>query len=266
MRRLLVGKRLAGKELGGIAAVMLLWSLIAVGVSAETDGTAKAVSAETANRILKNLRAGRGDLEYTGVLATPVPGIYEVSVVRGPTLFVSEDGKHFFAGDLYRIDAGQFVNLQEQSREKKRAELMASVDKSEQIIFSPKGETKAYVNVFTDVDCGYCQKLHSEIAQINARGIEVRYLAYPRAGVNSESARKLATAWCAEDKQLTLTKCKNRESLPIKVCENNPVARHYQLGGLIGVTGTPNMVTATGELIGGYLAAEDLAKFLGIEE
>jgi len=224
------------------------------------------VSPEIAQRLLDNLRQGRADLPYSEVKASPVPGIYEVSIERGPTLFVAEDGKHFFAGDLYRIDSGQFVNLQEVSRSKKRAELMASVDKSEQIIFSPEGETKAFVNVFTDVDCGYCQKLHREIKQINAKGIEVRYLAYPRAGINSEAAQKLATAWCADDKQKTLTKLKNREALPINECANNPVAKHYELGGLIGVTGTPNMVTKDGELIGGYLAADELAKHLGIEE
>ncbi len=223
------------------------------------------VSGETESRILDALRQARGDIQFAGVKATPIPGIYEVSVIRGPTLFVTEDAKHFITGDLYRIDPGQFVNLQEQAREKKRSELMASVDKSEQIVFSPKGETKAFVNVFTDVDCGYCQKLHREMAQINAKGIEVRYLAYPRAGVNSEAARKLATAWCADDKQKTLTKLKNREALPLAECEDNPIAKQYELGALIGVTGTPNMVTATGELIGGYLAADDLAKVLGIE-
>lgn len=225
----------------------------------------KEVSDETAERIINSLKQGRGDLPYSSVKLSPIPGLYEVAIERGPTLFVSEDGKHFVTGDLYRIDAGQFVNLQEVERAKKRAEIMASVQKEEQIVFSPAGETKAFVNVFTDVDCGYCQKLHREIEQITAKGIEVRYLAYPRAGVNSESANKLATAWCAEDQQKTLTKLKNREAVPTQVCDSHPIAKHYQLGGLIGVTGTPNMVTEKGDLIGGYLAADDLAKFLGIE-
>lgn len=246
---------------GGLLAIVLCGSVLADSIPAATG-----VSAEIQQRILDNLRQGRADLEFGEVIASPIPGVYEVGVIRGPTLYVSEDGKHFIAGDLFKIAPGQFVNLQEQALESKRVEMMASISKSEQIVFSPKGVTKAYVNVFTDVDCGYCQKLHQEIAQINAKGIEVRYLAYPRAGVNSESAKKLATAWCADDKQKTLTKLKNREAVPIKVCDNNPVAKHYELGGLMGVTGTPNMVTASGELIGGYLPADELAKYLGIEE
>ena len=241
------------------SVVSVVLTLCAIGTQAE-------VSQTTQERIINSLREARGDLNFGSVEASPIPGVFAVSVVGGPVLYVSEDGKHFIAGDLYQVAAGRFVNLQEQERQAKRAELIAAVDKKEQIIFAPKGETKAIVNVFTDVDCGYCQKLHREIEQINAKGIEVRYLAYPRAGVDSESARKLATAWCDDNPQKALTKLKNREALPMNVCENNPVAKHYELGGIMGVTGTPNMVTADGEMIGGYLAADDLAKYLGIDE
>jgi thiol:disulfide interchange protein DsbC len=220
---------------------------------------------EVAERILKNLKQARGDLEFSEVKLSPISGLYEVRVVGGPTLYVTEDSNFFVAGDLFRIKSGQFVNIQEQARAKERAQLMAGIDQKDQIVFSPKGEPKAYVNVFTDVDCGYCQKLHQEMDKINDLGIEVRYLAYPRAGANSASADKLATAWCADDPQATMTKLKNREPVPVKVCENNPVAEHYRLGGLVGVSGTPNMVTPDGEIIGGYLPAEQLAARLGIQ-
>lgn len=222
-------------------------------------------SPEIAERIIERLKQARGDLDYSEVKLSPIPGLYEVRVVGGPTLYVSEDSKFFVAGDLFSIKDGQFVNIQEQARAKERAKLMAGIDKKDQIVFSPAGETKAYVHVFTDVDCGFCQKLHKEIEQITAKGIEVRYLAYPRAGVNSQSAKKLATAWCADDPQATLTKLKNREPVDVKVCENNPVAEHYKLGGLVGVSGTPNMVTEDGELIGGYLPADKLAERLGVQ-
>lgn len=235
--------------------VMLAWSAFAAGPSPEV-----------AERILDKLRSARGDLEYSDVKLSPIPGLYEVRVLGGPTLYVTENSKFFVAGDLFSIKKEGFVNLQEQARSQERAKLMAAIDPKDQIVFSPEGEPKAYVNVFTDVDCGFCQKLHQEIDQITAKGIEVRYLAYPRAGAKSASADKLATAWCADDPKETLTKLKNREPVPMKVCENHPVAEHYELGGLVGVSGTPNMVTADGELIGGYLPADKLAQRLGIEK
>lgn len=241
-------------------------SLLASVFLAAFPALAAGPAPEVAERILDNLKQARGDLNYSGVSLSPVAGLYEVRVTGGPTLYVSEDGEFFIAGDLFSIKPGRFVNIQEQARSKERAKLLAAIDKEDQIIFSPAGETKAYVNVFTDVDCGYCQKLHSEIDQINAKGIEVRYLAYPRAGATSQSADKLATAWCADDPQATMTKLKNRESVPMQVCADNPVAEHYELGGLIGVSGTPNMVTEDGEIIGGYLPAEELANRLGITE
>ncbi|MGI1678640.1 MAG: DsbC family protein [Cellvibrionaceae bacterium] len=221
-------------------------------------------STEMSKRILDNLKEARPDLQFTGAVASPIDGLYEVRVQGGPTLYVSENAKFFVAGDLFSIEGGKFVNIQEKARSKERAATMAKVDMKDQIIFSPKGETKAVVHVFTDIDCGYCQKLHNEIQAINDKGIEVRYLAYPRSGPNSESAQKLATAWCAKDRQGTLTKLKTRQAVPMATCDDNPVAEQYKLGGSVGVNGTPNMVTETGEMIGGYLPADQLAEMLGI--
>lgn len=222
------------------------------------------VSPEMSKRIVENLKQARPDLEFSDAMPSPIKGMYEVRVQGGPTLYVSENAEFFVAGDLFSIEPGKFVNIQEQARAKERAVVMAKIDKKDQIVFSPKGETKAVLHVFTDIDCGYCQKLHNEIQAINEKGIEIRYLAYPRSGPNSPSADKLATAWCAKDQQATLTKLKSRQAVPIKTCENNPVAAQFKLGGQIGVNGTPNMVTESGEMIGGYLPADQLAARLGI--
>lgn len=221
---------------------------------------------DVADQILKNLKQARNDLQYSEVKLSPIPGLYEVRVVGGPTLYVSENGEFFIAGDLFSIEPDRFVNIQERARAKERAKLLAKVDQKDQIVFSPAGETKAYVNVFTDVDCGFCQKLHREIDQITAKGIEVRYLAYPRAGANSPSADRLATAWCAEDPQATLTALKSGDAVPMNVCSDNPVAEQYELGGKVGVTGTPAVVTEDGVIIGGYMTADDMAKKLGLAQ
>ena len=132
------------------------------------------------------------------------------------------------------------------------------------IIFKPEGEIKAVMNVFTDVDCGYCRKFHQEVPQLNAMGIEIRYLAYPRAGIPSGSYDKIAKAWCAEDQQDILTKVKSGQRVDVEVCDNNPIAEHYAFGSSIGVTGTPAIILMDGTLIPGYQPADNFAKLLGI--
>ena len=146
----------------------------------------------------------------------------------------------------------------------KRRELFAKRSTDDMIIFKPAGESKAIMNVFTDVDCGYCRKFHQEVPQLNAMGIEVRYLAFPRAGIPSGSYNKIAKAWCAKDKQDTLTKVKNGRNVDVEVCDNNPIAEHYSFGNSIGVTGTPAIVLMDGTLIPGYQPAASYAKLLGI--
>ena len=131
------------------------------------------------------------------------------------------------------------------------------------IVFGPE-EAKAFVYVFTDVDCYYCQKLHQEVPALKELGVEIRYLAYPRAGVGSPSYRKIASAWCAEDPNISLTALKAGEQIPDNVCENNPVAEQYMLGGQLGVSGTPALVTESGKLLPGYMPADKLANALGL--
>ena len=118
--------------------------------------------------------------------------------------------------------------------------------------------------MFTDVTCFYCQKLHKEVPELNKRGVEVRYLAYPRSGADSAGYRQLVGAWCSENPQDTLTRLKNKEAVPVKQCDDNPVQEQYQLGQEMGVRGTPAMITETGQMIPGYQSADQLMVTLGL--
>lgn len=220
---------------------------------------------DIAAAILARLQAARPDLQYGTPQPSPMTGLYEVQVVDGPLLYVSQDGARFIAGDLFEVqDAGQgFSNLAEVQRQQERKELIAAVKPEDMIIFAPP-DPKATVTVFTDVDCGYCRKLHKEIPELNRLGIAVHYLAFPRQGLSSPSYRKIATAWCATDRQQTLTRLKNGEKVPENVCNPNPVAAQMLLGERIGVSGTPALVLEDGTLIAGYRPAKELAHLLGI--
>jgi len=193
-----------------------------------------------------------------------VPGVYEVQVKNGPLLFVHESGEYLFQGDLLQVTANEIISTMESRQNSKREQLFAVRSTDDMIIFKPEGESKAIMNVFTDVDCGYCRKFHREVPELNAMGIEVRYLAFPRAGIPSGSYNKIAKAWCAEDKQHTLTKVKNGQSVDVEVCDNNPIAEHYAFGNSIGVTGTPAIILMDGTLIPGYQPAKNYAQLLGI--
>ena len=200
------------------------------------------------------------------VRPSPAPGVVEVQVINGPLLYATEDGGYFFLnGDLHQVSVSGAVNLTEERRSLARKEQLAAVSLEDMVVFSPKGETRDYVSVFTDVTCFYCQKLHREVDQLNAKGVEVRYLAFPRGGINSDGAKKLATAWCANDQQTTLTELKAGMDLPVNDCADNPIAAQYQLGQEMGVSGTPAIITSSGMMIPGYRPAADLIVALGLD-
>jgi thiol:disulfide interchange protein DsbC len=205
-------------------------------------------------------------IDIESVRPSPAPGIVEVQVINGPLLYATEDGGYFFLnGDLHRVSVAGAVNLTEERRSLARKEQLAAVSLEDMVVFSPKGETRDYVSVFTDVTCFYCQKLHMEVDQLNAKGVEVRYLAFPRGGINSDGAKKLATAWCADDQQTTLTELKAGMDLPVNDCADSPIAAQYQLGQEMGVSGTPAIITSSGMMIPGYRPAADLIVALGLD-
>ena len=222
---------------------------------------------EIEDRIGAALSAFAGQpISIESVRPSPAPGIVEVQVSNGPLLYATEDGGYFFLnGDLHQFSAAGAVNLTEERRSLARKEQLAAVSLEDMVVFSPKGETRDYVSVFTDVTCFYCQKLHREVDQLNAKGVEVRYLAFPRGGINSDGAKKLATAWCADDQQTTLTELKAGMDLPVNDCADSPIAAQYQLGQEMGVSGTPAIITSSGIMIPGYRPAADLIVALGLD-
>ena len=217
-------------------------------------------------KITAALSSGSGaPVTVESVKKTPATGLLEVTLDNGLVLYATEQGDHFVVGDLYAVRKNGLVNLAEEKRELDRVALIDGVDLAQMIVFTPEGEIRDYLTVFTDVTCFYCQKLHKEVADLNDMGIEVRYLAYPRGGPDSEGAQKLNTAWCAEDPQKTLTQLKAGVALPLSDCERSPVTAQFELGVAMGVRGTPAIVTSSGQMIPGYKPAAELAAVLGLQ-
>ncbi len=214
--------------------------------------------------IQKQLRKLDPDIPIESIDITPINGLYSVNIKGGRTLYASPDGRHLIRGDMLEIDDGKIINLTSKSRNKNIAEQLSKVPVNDMIVFSPKGETKGVVYAFTDIECGYCRKLHQEIAEMNALGIELRYLAYPRGGKQAPSYSKMVSVWCAEDRKMAISNLSNSVNIPEKTCPNNPVDTQLELGAKLGVSGTPALFLEDGRSIPGYRPAKDLAKIMKI--
>lgn len=205
--------------------------------------------------------------EVTEVAETPLKDVFRVQVNGREWLHVSEDGRYLFSGDIYEIRGPKdLVNLSEQQLEGPRSEALAKLDMDDLITF-PAEEEKAEVFVFTDVSCGYCQRLHRQMSAYNDFGITVHYLAFPRGGLEGEAAETMRAVWCEEDRKeaLTAAKLQGVTGTPAEMCAA-PVGEQYQLGLKLGVGGTPAIFTPEGRSLGGYLSPEDMAVMLGLRE
>ena len=187
------------------------------------------------------------------VVATPVAGLYEVTFGT-QVVYLFEDGQHLLSGDLIDLDRG--TNLTEDARNAGRKAVINGLDEAGMVVFSPS-ETISSITVFTDTECGYCVRLHNEIDQLLAAGVEVRYLGYPRAGVQSPSFDTLVSVWCSDDPQQAMTDAKSGRTVEPRSCKTD-IARHMEAAEGVGVRGTPTIVLQDGKTIPGYVPAGEL--------
>lgn len=226
----------------------------ALGLIMMSSAMAEALKDDAHAAVEAKIRERLGALPVQSVKPAPIAGIYEV-VVGGQIAYFSEDMNFLFDGDI--IDYKAKVNLTEQKRNSMTAEVFTTMKEGDYLAFTPKSGAKHVINVFTDVDCGFCRKLHQEVPALNEKGIEVRYFLYPRAGLNSGSAKKLETVWCANNQQEAMNRAKAGEKLPAKSCDN-PIKNHLALGEQVGLRGTPLIITNGGGRISGYRPADQI--------
>ena len=232
-----------------IALLLTLFTSTAIGQDEASD--IEAIRAELMKMIPV---AGEAEIE-----ATEVEGIYRL-FIQGNYAYAYVDGDYALIGDLFNTKSK--TNLGEAAAGEKMAGVIDAVDESKMILFGPK-KPERYVTVFTDIDCGYCRKLHAEVPQLNDAGIQVRYLAYPRAGVPSESYDKYVAVWCNDDQQEALTMAKSGQHVASANCEN-PIQETFDLGRKVGVRGTPTMIFDDGTVVPGYVQYEELIERLGL--
>jgi len=227
-----------------IRLYLLVFIFISIDISANEE--LEKVFQESLSRL-------SSDFEITNVKTTPIKGIYQVTI--GPDIvYMTKDGNYILKGEI--LDISNRRNITEDVRAENRVHLLNTISEKEYIEFSPSS-AKNYIYVFTDTDCGYCRKLHRDVPELNSMGIAVRYLAYPRTGVDSKIGDEMRDVWCADNRQKALTAAKNREQFQSKPCDA-PIARQYALGKELGVSGTPAIFLENGIKLPGYIPPDEI--------
>jgi thiol:disulfide interchange protein DsbC len=228
---------------------IIIGSLLAISVNA--------VAQDEFTVVEERIRSLAPNAQSIAISETPIEGILMVQI-NGDIVYATADGKFLIQGRVVNMETRE--DLTESAKSEVRRELIAGVDTTKQIAFAPENPDYELM-VFTDIDCGYCRKLHAQMEEYNENGISVRYMAFPRAGIGSKSYEKAVSVWCADNQQEAMTAAKLGSDPDPAQCDN-PIAEQYQLGQALGVTGTPALLTADGTLIPGYVPPEQLRERL----
>ncbi|MEA3638839.1 MAG: DsbC family protein [Lamprobacter sp.] len=215
------------------------------------------ISASEAQTIRAALAKVLPDAKPTSVQPTPIDGLFQVEI--GPqVMYMTGDGRYLIDGAIVDLETRE--NLAEKAQNEARQRVVDALGKDQMIVFEAPN-AKHEITVFTDIDCGYCRKLHQQIEGYAEEGISVRYLFYPRTGVDTPSYDKAVSVWCADDQQAAMTDAKNGKPVDSQAC-NNPVQRHMELGELMGIRGTPAIILENGQMVPGFVEPKRLVQVL----
>ncbi len=196
-------------------------------------------------------------IDYIGPAA--LPGFRE-TIVGGQVVLISDDGKYLVQGTVLDIGAQKELTQSSPALSKYRQDLLKSIKAGDRIVFAPS-DPKYTISVFTDIECGYCRKLHSEIAEYNRQGIAIEYMAFPRMGLGSKDHRDMISVWCASNRKQALTDAKGGKPVTPKDCKS-PVDMEYNVGQRLGISGTPAVFAPDGTQLGGYLPPDKMREAL----
>lgn len=216
-----------------------------------------AATTDTENSELKQKISDMLGVEVMSLQASPIKGIVQALTDRG-VLYITEDGSKLIHGNMYDLN-NRMNNLTEAALAGPRIDMLKPLEK-DMLVYKAKNE-KHVVTVFTDVDCGYCRKLHNQMSEYNDLGITIRYLAYPRAGIPSANADEMQAVWCAKDPLQAMTDVKEGKNIKAASCDID-ISKQFDLGRSFGVNGTPAMILADGSMVPGYQPPNDLLKTL----
>ena len=189
-----------------------------------------------------------------------IENFYVVNVANNQILYVSNDFKYVFAGDVISLENGAPSSLNELYQAKLVKQVMSLLEDTRTINFTAENE-KHLIKVFTDISCGYCRLLHSQIDDYLALGISIEYYGFPRDGLQTQVFEDMQSAWCSDDPKLSITKLKAGDDVEEKTCQN-PIQMHYEYGQLLGITGTPSIFLSNGQKLSGYIPASELIKII----
>lgn len=213
-------------------------------------------NATVAEALQANLNKAGIDVHVTSVIPSGMPDMFWVTLDGAQPIFTDKTGTYLFQGAMVELGGDKPVDISAKLQSTGAKTALSALDKKDMIVFNAKGTTKAAIYVFSDPTCHYCQKLHEEIEETTAQGVEVRYLAWPR----GQEILPLAEAiWCSKDRKDALTRAKKGEKITADSCDN-PVKEHIALGYSLGVSGTPAIFAENGTQLGGYLPSNELVK------
>ncbi|MCK4087639.1 DsbC family protein [Acinetobacter radioresistens] len=231
--------------------------------TAPATGEASNLSERNAQqRLIKTLqqhfKKANINAKVVDVKATEVPNLYWVSLEGMPSVYATSDGKYLIQGDMIRLGDKELHSVSENLQSVENKRYLQELKTEDLIVYPAKNKTQHIIYVFTDVSCPYCQKLHAHMDEITAKGIEVRYIAWPR---GDQLFPAMESIWCSKDRAAAFEQAIQGVQLPAATCKT-PVRAQYELGHRMGVNGTPAIYNSEGEYLGGYLAPDELLKRL----
>lgn len=198
--------------------------------------------------------------EFRDIQATPMTGIYEVTMGRN-VAYVGSDARHFLFGHLYDMQTQRDFTAErlEQARRIDFTSLPLG-----DAIQTVRGNGSRRLAVFSDPDCPYCRKLEQELAKLD--NVTIHTFLYPLDELHPEARANAIAVWCAQDRAAAWKALMMDGKPPRSADCLHPIDRNIALARKLGVDGTPVLFDSQGRRLAGAAPTERIKAFLAAGE
>lgn len=203
------------------------------------------------------------EAQVMDIKMSPIGGLWEVTLdnkgQRG-IMYVGFSKKHIVGGPIFDVDTASNKSretLQQVNKEVPRYVERATISLDNALVMGDANASHKVV-VFTDPDCPYCGKLHTELKKVLSERKDIAfYIKLMPLPMHPEARWKAQTMLCSNSIKLLEDNFEGKP-VPKPDCDTKGIDENIKLAQSLGITGTPTLVMPDGMVVSGARDAKTI--------
>src|SRR3989338_9283209 len=251
--------RPSGRGVTGFTLILFVIILFAPSASFSFEGKGCGQDCASCHSLTKGEAGGILKIEVSDIKISPVKGLWEVEGIQnGNKVRVYID-----FSKKYIVVINKFIPVDAIGKPPPIRKIDLNLLPLTDALVMGNPLARKRVVVFTDPDCPYCKKFHTEMKEIIKKSKDIVFYIklFPLVNVHPESYEKSKTISCKNSLKL-LDDAIEGKKLQKPDCDTKAVDENIRLAERLGINVTPTIILPDGSMVPGFIDSTTLLQLM----